>query len=221
MIVCLKEKKMEKQILHITSGKGPAECCLAVAFTLREIIKDATTNELNIDVLEQIKGIQKNTLCSATLSVNGKNAIDFCKSWTGSLLWICESPFRKFHKRKNWFIGIQTFDVKLFLPWCQQDVIFQTMRSSGPGGQHVNKVESAVRAKHLPSGTMVVVNEHRSQLQNKNEALKRLKEQYEIGHIKQVLTYQQQLWQQNNVLQRGNATVVFEGKTFKKIKNGK
>jgi peptide chain release factor len=211
---------MEKQILHITSGKGPAECCLAVAFTLREIIKDATYNALNIEVVERIKGCEKNTLLSATIVVNGKNAISFCNTWTGVLLWICESPFRKFHKRKNWFIGIQSYNKKLFSPWLENDVVFQTMRASGPGGQHVNKVESAVRAKHLPSGITVVVSESRSQIQNKNEALKRIKVQYEAWQLKQAMISQQELWQQHNLLERGKPANVFEGKTFKKIKNG-
>lgn len=212
---------MEKQILHITSGKGPAECCLAVAFTLREIIKEATKKALKIEVLERVKGIEKNTLLSATVVVNGQNAIDFCTNWTGVLQWICESPFRKFHKRKNWFIGIQRFDKKQFVSWRDHDVIYQTMRASGPGGQHVNKVESAVRAKHLPSGITVVVNESRSQIQNKNEALKRLKMQYEAWQLKQAMLSQQELWEQHHVLERGNPEMVFEGITFKNIKNGK
>jgi peptide chain release factor len=212
---------MEKLILHITAGKGPAECCLAVAFTLREIIKEAASKALTIEVLERIKGIEKNTLMSATIVVNGKNASVFCEKWTGVLQWICESPFRKFHKRKNWFIGIQSFDKKLFSPWLAHDVAFQTMRASGPGGQHVNKVESAVRAKHLPSGITVLVSESRSQIQNKNEALKRVKMQYEAWQLKQAMISQQELWQQHNVLERGNPAMVFEGKTFKKLKNGK
>jgi len=212
---------MEKQILHITSGKGPAECCLAVAFTLREIIKEATSQALKIEVLERVKGIEKNTLLSATILVSGEKAIAFCFAWTGIIQWICESPFRKFHKRKNWFIGIQNFDQKNLSPWREQEVIYQTMRASGPGGQHVNKVESAVRAKHLPSGITVVVNESRSQIQNKNEALKRLKMQYEAWQLKQAMLSQQELWEQHHVLERGNPTMVFEGITFKKIKNGK
>lgn len=212
---------MEKQILHITSGKGPAECCLAVAFALREIIKEAASKALTIEVLERMKGIEKNTLLSVTIVVKGNNAVSFCKAWTGVLQWICESPFRKFHKRKNWFIGIQSFDKKLFSPWLEQEVVFQTMRASGPGGQHVNKVESAVKAKHLPSGITVVVSESRSQIQNKNEALKRIKMQYEAWQLKQAMMSQQELWQQHHVLERGNPAKIFEGIKFKKIDNGK
>lgn len=212
---------MEQQILHITSGKGPAECCLAVAFAMREIIKDAASKALSVEVLERINGSEKNTLLSATIVVNGQNAIVFCEKWTGVLQWICESPFRKFHKRKNWFIGIQSFDKKLFTPWREHDIVFQTMRASGPGGQHVNKVESAVRAKHLPSGITVVVSESRSQTQNKNEALKRLKMQYEAWQLNQAMKSQQELWQQHHILSRGNPAMVFEGITFKKLKNGK
>ncbi len=207
---------MENYIIHITSGKGPAECCMAVAMLLKEVLQEAEESRLQATVVERIPGIENRTLLSATVMISGKNAKLFCSSWNGVSLLISQSPFRKFHKRKNWFIGIQCFDKSSFSKWNEKDITFQTMRSSGPGGQNVNKVESAVRVTHKPSGTMVMVNESRSQLQNKKLAIERLKIQFEQWLLKQALAEQQQLWQQHNSLERGNPTRVYEGLTFKK-----
>jgi peptide chain release factor len=84
------------------------------------------------------------------------------------------------------------------------------MRSSGPGGQHVNKTESAVRAKHLPSGITVVASERRSQHQNKAEALERLQEKVSLWHIQQAADKAMDQWQQHNTLERGNSIRTFE-----------
>lgn len=211
---------MENYIIHITSGKGPAECCLAVALALKELLKDAEESKLQTTIIERIQGMENRTLLSATILISGRNAKSFCDSWNGVLLWVCQSPFRKLHKRKNWFVGIQSFDESNFAKWNERDLSFQTMRSSGPGGQNVNKVESAVRATHNPSGLIVMVNESRSQLQNKKIAIERLKSQFEQWVLKQALEKQQQLWQQNNSLERGSPSIIYEGLTFKRNKNG-
>jgi peptide chain release factor len=211
-----KKKKMENYILHITSGRGPAECCLAVALTLKEVLKEAEVSKLQTRLVERSVGIENRTLLSATVLISGKNAKQFCDRWNGSLLWICQSPFRKFHKRKNWFIGIQSLDKSKLVHWNERDISFQTMRSSGPGGQNVNKVESAVRAKYKSSGLMVMVNESRSQLQNKKIAVERLKLQFEGWLLKQAVEEQQHLWQQHNLLERGKPSRVYEGLKFKK-----
>jgi peptide chain release factor len=209
---------MENYIIHITSGRGPAECCKAVALCLKQLLKEAENGQLKVVILERIPGTENRTLQSATLLISGKGSKLFCDSWTGVLLWICQSPFRKFHKRKNWFIGIQSFDKANQTKWSERDISYQTMRSSGPGGQNVNKVESAVRATHTPSGLVVTVNESRSQLQNKKLAVERLKLQFDQWLLKQALQAQQQLWEQHNMLERGNPTRTYEGSTFKRKK---
>jgi peptide chain release factor len=207
---------MENYIMHITSGRGPAECCMAVALALKEVLLEAEKIKLQATVIERIPGTENRTLLSATVMLTGKNAKLFCNTWNGVLLWICQSPFRKFHRRKNWFIGIQCFDKSKLADWNERDISFQTMRSSGPGGQNVNKVESAVRAAHKPSGITVVVNESRSQLQNKKIAIERLKFQFDQWVLKQAIEEQQKLWQQHNTLERGNPNRVYKGAKFKK-----
>lgn len=207
---------MENYIIHITSGRGPAECCMAVTLALKEVLLETEKIKLQATVIERIPGTENRTLLSATVMLTGKNAKLFCNTWNGVLLWICQSPFRKFHRRKNWFIGIQCFDKSKLADWNERDISFQTMRSSGPGGQNVNKVESAVRAAHKPSGITVVVNESRSQLQNKKIAIERLKFQFDQWVLKQAIEEQQKLWQQHNTLERGNPNRVYKGAKFKK-----
>lgn len=209
---------METKIIQITSGKGPAECCLAVALALKEMLKEAKTSGLQHEIIDRFPGQENGTLASATLKLEGKGVAAIAESWQGSLLWIAQSPYRKFHKRKNWFIGISVYDLSMLPEWKEKDITFQTMRSSGPGGQNVNKVESAVRALHVPSGVQVAVSDSRSQLQNKKLAVERLREAFTLWQITVLQKVQQEQWQNHNELERGNPARIYAGKEFKRTK---
>jgi peptide chain release factor len=209
---------MKTKILHITSGKGPAECCRAVALALKEVIKEAETQNLKYRLIERSLGQEHGTLHSATIQLMGDDVETFAQSWEGSILWICQSPYRIYHKRKNWFIGIKTYDQNEMYQWQERDVQYQTMRASGPGGQNVNKVESAVRAIHLPSGTQVTASDTRSQLQNKKLATERLRLALEKAYLQQMKTVEVEQWLNHHQLERGNARRVYEGIRFVKYR---
>jgi peptide chain release factor len=209
---------METKIIQITSGKGPAECCLEVALALKEMLKEAKASGLQYEIIDRFPGQENGTLASATLKLDGKGVTAFAESWQGSLLWIAQSPYRKFHKRKNWFIGISVYDLSMLPEWKEKDITFQTMRSSGPGGQNVNKVESAVRALHVPSGVQVAVSDSRSQLQNRKLAVERLREAFTLWQITVLQKVQQEQWQNHNELERGNPARTYSGKEFKRFK---
>ncbi|WP_222867781.1 peptide chain release factor H [Sphingobacterium phlebotomi] len=163
-------------MIQITSGKGPAECCRVVACVQSLMIKQAKQQGCQMQVLENKAGELKGTLLSSTMMLIGNNLDDFLKEWVGTIQWIAQSPYRRYHKRKNWFVGVAAFDVKTRMQWNPKDVKLETCRSSGPGGQNVNKVETAVRGTHLPSGLQVLVMDTRSQLENKKLCLSRLQE---------------------------------------------
>lgn len=171
---------MNEKIIIISAGRGPAECCWVVAKVLKVFLKDLKDNDFSAEVIQKTSGLENRTLQSVSVSIKMKDRLDdFLKEWVGTVQWIGQSTFRRHHKRKNWFVAImeikeQRFSVDL------KDVRMDTMRSGGKGGQHVNKVSTAVRLTHLPTGIAVVSSDQRSQSQNKKLA-------YPIGRAIEVL----------------------------------
>ena len=196
---------MKKIIIQITSGRGPIECCRVVARLQEMMLKHARKMDIEMEVMENKKADLEGTLLSATLLAKGAHLETFIQEWRGTVQWIAQSPYRKFHKRKNWFAGIEIFDVQEQLQWNPKEVAFDTCRSSGPGGQNVNKVETAVRGTHLPSGIQVLASDSRSQWQNKKLCLERLQAKVLAWETAQLVSRQQSQWQEHNVLERGNA----------------
>jgi len=207
---------METKILQITSGRGPAECCWVVAQVLKLIIEEATKANITYTVLHREMGIENGTLFSAGIQLEGNNLNTFTKNWTGTILWVGQSQFRKHHKRKNWYVAVNElgisddcFDVD------DNDIHFQAIRSGGPGGQHVNKVSTAIRAKHIPSGLSVHVSESRSQLQNKKQARQRLIELIKLEQFNHLKSRAKAEWENHTDIERGNPVKTFYGSDFK------
>ena len=196
---------MKKLIIQITSGNGPAECCRAVACVQRLMLARAKTAGLQIEINESKPGDLKDTLLSTTMTASGENLDAFVSEWKGTVLWIAHSPYRKNHRRKNWFVRVGVFDVKEFPVFSEKDVRLETQRASGPGGQNVNKVETAVRGTHLPTGLQVLAMDSRSQLENKKVCLLRLKEKVLAFQVSEAMEDQQSRWEDHRQIERGNA----------------
>jgi peptide chain release factor len=162
-----------------------------------------------------VEGNLNSTLASASILLKGNKIDAFTEKWVGSILWIGQSPFRKYHKRKNWFVEIFKTESQNELKLDLKDVEFKATKSSGPGGQHTNKTSSAVRASHAKSGISVLVQDSRSQHQNKKIAIERLQEIFEIHQLNNLKIDEREDWKKGIVVQRGNPIKTFSGAQFK------
>ena len=203
--------------LQVTSGRGPDECGWVVARLMGQLKRAAEGAGLRLELLEAVPGDAAGTLRSALLAVEGEGAAAWAGTWAGTVQWIGQSPFRPAHKRKNWFVGVAVLSPPERPAWSEKELRIELFRASGPGGQHVNKTESAVRVTHLPSGTVATAQEERSQHRNRELALARLGERMaELGQAREDQARQER-WEQHNQLERGEATHVFKGPEFKEV----
>lgn len=197
---------------QLTANTGPAECCLGVSKALAAMMEDASRSGVSVSVIEQVAGPVPGTLCSVLLALDGGEA-GLAARWTGSLQWICESPFRKGHKRKNWFLHGAAF-APPELAAAAGEIRYEATRASGPGGQHVNKTDSAIRATHVATGLSVKVQTERSQHANK-----RLAGQLLAGKLAALAEGRAEQGKsarrlQHRQAERGNAARTFVGPNF-------
>ncbi|MDL2304925.1 peptide chain release factor H [Bacteroides sp. OttesenSCG-928-D19] len=198
----------KKMYLQITSGRGPAECCRAVALILEKILRQTKELKVEAEVLECEQGVINRTLFSAIVLLEGNKCEEIAEEWEGTIQWIAQSPYRIYHKRKNWFVGIKSFTPAELSEIDTKYITYQTLRSSGAGGQHVNKTETAVRAIHAPSGLTVTASDQRSQHQNKRLATERLLIKLSEWNEEQTMRSVQKNWNNHNHLERGNPVKV-------------
>ena len=203
---------MEKYYIQITSGRGPVECCRVVVLVMQKIIEHAKSLGFNTEIIEHEDGPQDGCMFSATLSIGSEDIAPFIKEWEGSVLWIAQkNPFRPWHRRKNWFVGVHFFKPMESNKTDERDIVYETLRSSGPGGQNVNKVETAVRATHLPSGLSILASDMRTQVQNRKLARERLVIKLLVMEEEKQMRQTHDVWMNHNTLERGNPVKRFKG----------
>ena len=200
-------------MLQLSAGQGPVECCLAVQQALGQLEKEATQKKVTVTVLEIQNGPVKGAIRSVLIGLNGDASSALAEQWTGTLLWVCKSPLRPKHGRKNWFISCRLFTTADTV--SDNDIVFQACRSSGSGGQHVNKTHSAVHATHVATGIRVKVQTERSQHANKRLAKALIAHKLAELQNQQDHAQTQERWMAHWQLERGNPARVFKGEGFK------
>jgi peptide chain release factor len=199
--------------LHLTANTGPAECCLGVKKALARLATEAGAAGVAVTLVEEVEGPVSGTMRSVLLQLEGDAAKVLARRWSGSILWICESPYRKQHKRKNWFLS----GAELVPPDAVAgigEIRYEATRASGPGGQHVNKTDSAIRATHLATGLSVKVQSQRSQHANKKLAAQLLA--MKLAGLADAAedNVRAERHMQHRQAERGNAQRVFVGASF-------
>ena len=197
-------------LLQISSGQGPVECSVGVEKLCKALLKEFDGSRI-VSVNEDYSG---NGYKSAVMEFP-----EDVSSLEGTVLWVWKSTIRPGHQRKNWYIDVHVIkeaeEVGEFDP---EDCEITTMHCGGKGGQHVNKVETGVRIVHKPTGLVVTCTEERSQVQNKQKAIRRLQKILASKQSENEASALNGAWQKHNEIERGNPIRKYEGEKFKRVK---
>ncbi len=233
------------KVVQLSAGQGPSECCLAVARACELMMSEAAVLGIRLEWLDSEAGAEKSTFRSILLALvdspqrqpdqtsvrsldQSRDQLphqhpdqrldqvgDFLQCWQGTMQWICPSPYRPFHRRKNWFFNAKIWNLPDLPDHTEAEFQITTCRSSGAGGQHVNTTDSAVQISHRPTGLSVKVQSGRSQHHNRRLAWALIQHKLAQQHESSQALVKGSLRMQHHRLERGRAIRVFEGEAFR------
>ncbi len=207
--------------MQITSGRCPAECQWVVARLVTHVTHHCAKKGVRVTLVDSVEGNRPGIFKSVLLSLSGVSQEHCLDRFSGTILWRGQSPYRPNHRRKNWYVGVESLVIpdshsaRDQIDGIEREIHVETMRATGPGGQNVNRRESAVRIMHRPTGIQVVGREERSQEMNRKLALARLCSLLLKRQQEGEQDFERQRWSQHNELQRGNPVLCFEGEDFR------
>lgn len=196
-------------LFKISAGiNPPPECSLAVDLFYESLLKKFK----DINIIDTTKSKFYNHNSNSITFSSDNNDI---KNLIGTIEWIYESKIRKGVKRKNWFIDLSEIPEVNIVNINNKDIRIDIFRSSGKGGQNVNKVNSAVRVVHIPTGITVECQDERSQFMNKKRCLEKLNYLLNEKQKKNKALQENESWKIGNNVVRGNPVRIYIGEDFK------
>ncbi len=171
------EYDKDNAIVSLHAGAGGTESCDWASMLYRMFTRWANDKGFSVEVLDSLDGDEAG-IKSITFQVNGENAYGYLKSEHGVHRLVRISPFNAAGKRQTSFVSCDVMpDIEedIDIEVKDEDIRIDTYRSSGAGGQHINKTSSAIRITHFPTGIVVTCQNERSQHMNKDKAMQMLK----------------------------------------------